>query len=192
MCQTRSGVAVYMGEDSVRLCLCDTDSHSEIRSHHNIRDDGGAGDRQTPLEYVPGADFCDLETWELIFDAGRPEWWTEAMTSSVIRDFRADLRPKIEKLLATGVWDGDLSLNCKLLPSGLSALTSIGGDADFRLLTDAAGLSALTSIGGGAFFQSLTDASGLSSLTSIGGYADFPLLTDADRASLLSRVKGTN
>ena len=191
MCQTRSGVAVYMGEDSVRLCLCDTDSHSEIRRHHNIRDDGGAGDRQTPLEYVPGADFCDLETWELIFDAGRPEWWTEAMTSSVIRDFRADLRPKVAKL-ATGVWDGDLSLNCKLLPSGLSALTSIGGDVDFPSLTDASGLSALTSIGGYAYFRSLTYAVGLSALTSIGGGACFPSLTGSDRASLLSRVKGAN
>ena len=83
---------------------------------------------------------------------------------------------------------GDLI--CTASTITLPRLTSIGGYADFRSLTDAAGLSALASIGGYADFRSLTDAAGLSALASIGGYADFRSLTDAAGLSALASIGG--
>ena len=210
MCQTRSGVAVKISESEIRIYMSDDDSHNTIREEHHLRDDDGPlASRQTPVEFVPATDLLDLDTWEFVFDDSHPDWWTDSMTEQAVRQFKADLSPKIEHLKDTGVWDGCLVLHGKKLPagtelivtiggdarfprltdaSGLEALVTIGGDADFSRLTDASGLEALATIGGYAYFSNLTDASGLKSLTTIGRYADFSSLTDAVRKALFVRI----
>ena len=122
MCQYRSGVVVFNSSDgtaSLKM-LPGEDSHAKIRKHYHIRDDDGPGaTRQTPVEYQPTKDLLDLDSYELMWDAGRPEWWTDEHTEQTVRQFRADLAP----IIAARKWEwlGDLRLNdLTALPEGVT------------------------------------------------------------------------
>ena len=135
MCHFRSGVGVLnMSDNMLSVKFLDgEDSHTKIRSTYYIRDDDGAGaTRQTPLEYKPAKDLLDLESYELTFDAGRPDWWTEEHTEQAIRQFRADITP----VIAARKWDwgGYLDLgSLTSLPEGVTL--SAGGYLCLRSLT---------------------------------------------------------
>lgn len=97
----RSGIGVIdnlMDGGGVTLgMLPDHDSHPAIREALGIRNnDNDLLDRhQTPLEYVPRGALDDFSKYALVFDAGRPDWWTEAHTASAVRQFRDDIEPRI-------------------------------------------------------------------------------------------------
>jgi len=84
MCQFKSGVAVKISEDDVKVfTLKGEDGHTEIRKEYNIRDGMGAGStRQTPVELIPIRGLLKKEDYNFIFDADRPDWWTDNMTVS--------------------------------------------------------------------------------------------------------------
>jgi len=84
MCQFKSGIAVKISEDEVKIyTLKGEDSHTKIRKEYNIRDGIGAGaSRQTPVELVPVRGLLKKEDYDFVFDAGKPDWWTDNMTVS--------------------------------------------------------------------------------------------------------------
>ncbi|MCK9327542.1 MAG: hypothetical protein M0P69_18760, partial [Bacteroidales bacterium] len=107
MCRFKSGMAVYVNESDVRVFTSiNTDSHTDIRDEYNIRDDMSRMSiswRTTPLEYIPGngANIIDPQSngwdgWTLNFDAGRPDWWTEAHTKSATKQMRDAVKAHID------------------------------------------------------------------------------------------------
>ena len=121
MCRFRSAVAVYQSESEVALKLLPgEDSHTKIREAFNIRDGlGAAASRQTPVEFVPFGALDDLDAYEFIFDAGKPNWWTDAHTDSAVQQFRREVRGLLAE--KTIEYDDDLYLNSvTTLPEGVS------------------------------------------------------------------------
>ena len=135
MCRFRSGVAVYNATDgSVKLyTLPGEDSHTKIREHYHIRDNGGpAASRQCPVEYVPHSALDHWASYEFCFDAFRPDWWTQEHTDSVIRQFQADIHRLLKRKKWN--WGGDLYLDSLTsLPEGVAL--SAGRALDLRSLT---------------------------------------------------------
>ena len=86
MCQAISGVAVY-AEGRVTVYTCpDTDSHSDIRERHNIRDGGTAGaSRQSPCELIPVRGLFDLADMDFAWDAEKPQWATSEIEAECAR-----------------------------------------------------------------------------------------------------------
>jgi len=139
MCQYRSGKGVYVDDEYIRLhTLPDNDSHTKICESSGIHEEDGSAlrNKQTPLEYVPSNN-ADLRNprgkdWKLIFDAGKPDWWTDAHTTDVIRQF-CDV--------IDGDWNGNILKRSGYLD--LRSLTAIpegvtlsaGGYLDLRSLT---------------------------------------------------------
>ncbi len=154
MCQFRSAVAVYNStDDTVTLrFLAGQDSHTRIREQNGIRDDGSPGaSRQTSLEYVP-TDLLNLDSYQLQFDAERPDWWTEEHTVQAVRQFQADITPQIAA--RRWEWGGDLDLrSLTALPEGVTL--SAGGYLDLRSLT-ALPEGVTLKAGGGLYLNSLT------------------------------------
>ncbi len=91
MCRYKSGEAVYVDENTVRVyTLKWNDRHIVIRAKNGIPENtcGVFDNRHTPVELIPAGD-VDLrhpnDSWQLVFDAGKPEWWTEAHTHEARR-----------------------------------------------------------------------------------------------------------
>ena len=97
----RSGIGIIdslMDGGRVTLgMLPGNDSHPATREALGIRnnDNDLLGRYQTPLEYVPRGALDDFSKYELVFDAGRPDGWTEAHTALAVRQFRDDIEPRI-------------------------------------------------------------------------------------------------
>ena len=108
MCQWKSGIAVRVSETDIEVrTLLGKDSHSEIRASHNIPEDNGGmvGRGQTPIEFIPARGFKEQD-FDLVFDAGKPEWWTDGMTeqakSQMWLAVNADMKTgNVEKLQLT-------------------------------------------------------------------------------------------
>ena len=128
MCQTISGVAVLTG-DTVKVYTSKTsDSHSNIREEHSIRDDGGVGERQAPVEFLPGKALTEFDDWTFRFDDARPDWWTDTMTDAAQRQMIRAFRARFGK---NGHCGGSLDLRgtgITTLPDGLT----VGGYLDLR------------------------------------------------------------
>ena len=119
MCRLISGVAVLTGETVKVYTLPDSDSHSDIRSKFNIRDDDGAGNRQTPIEYIPVGPLDSFDEWKFLFDDERPDWWTDDMTDQAIRQLISAFRDRHENWKFKGLLDlGGTQITA--LPDGLS------------------------------------------------------------------------
>ncbi|MFA5186953.1 MAG: hypothetical protein WC551_10775 [Patescibacteria group bacterium] len=154
------------------MMLPDSDSHEKIREKYSIRDGlGASASLQTPLEYYPTTNLYDFSTYKFEFDDKRPEWWTDEMTESAIRQFQSDIN-FIIKSEFEGFGDLDLrgltSLpeNAKLTAGGhlyLSGLTSLpenakltaGGHLYLRGLTSLPENAKLTA-GGHLYLRGLT------------------------------------
>jgi len=135
MCKAISGIAVYDGESVKVYTLPDSDSHSDIREKHHIRDDSltGIASRQTPVELVPIKDLFDVKGMDFRFDDSCPYWWTDDdMTDEAIRQLHAAWMSRWDgKCLH---FEGDLYLgSLTSLPEGVT-LTA-GGNLDLRSLT---------------------------------------------------------
>ena len=201
MCRYRSSIAVRVDDSTVRLLFVDgNDSHEEIRRQHHISDGGGLLDRyQTPLEWSPAHDLLDLDSYRLTFDAGKPNWWTEAHTESALGQYRAEATPRLESL--RWEWRGSLDLSgLTSLPE--SASLTAGGYLDLSGLTslpDGASLgaggslhlSALTSLPDGASL-SAGGSLHLSSLTSLPESASLTAGGDLDLRGLTSLPEGAS
>ena len=89
MCRYRSGIAVRHGDDVELLTLPDDDSHANIRQHHGVPEDIGgiAGRETTPVEFVPHGSLDSIEEYDLIYDAGKPDWVTDIMDAKLRREF---------------------------------------------------------------------------------------------------------
>ena len=183
MCRYRSSIAVRVDDSTVRLLFVDgNDSHEEIRRQHHISDGGGLLDRyQTPLEWSPAHDLLDLDSYRLTFDAGKPNWWTEAHTESALGQYRAEATPRLESL--RWEWRGSLDLSgLTSLPDGASL--GAGGSLHLSALTslpDGASLSA----GGSLHLSSLTSLPESASLTA-GGDLDLRGLTSLPEGASLT------
>ena len=108
MCQWKSGIAVRVSETDIEVrTLLGKDSHSEIRASYGIPEDNGGmvGRGQTPIEFIPARGFKEQD-FDLVFDAGKPEWWTDGMTeqakSQMWLAVNADMKTgNVEKLQLT-------------------------------------------------------------------------------------------
>jgi hypothetical protein len=158
------------------------DSHEAIRKKCDIRDDaGGLAARQTPVELICVDDLRDTGQWEFTFDAGRPDWWTEA--------HMADARRQLT-VAADADWDGDVlnyvgGLDLRGLTSlPASAKLSAGGYLDLGGLTSLPA-SAKLSAGGDLYLGGLTSLPASAKL-SAGGYLYLGGLTSLPASAKLS------
>ena len=166
MCKCKSGIAVRLDETTIRVYQLDgEDSHNTIRQMHGLTDSAfPLGRYQTPIELVPVRGLA-IGDCDFVFDAGRPDWWTDDMT----RQATTSLYPDIARLATGEPYGGDLYLhNLTSLPEGASL--SAGGHLDLGSLT------------------SLPDGASLSA----GGYLDLGSLTslpeDFDRSCIVGTV----
>ena len=135
MCRAISGIAVRVDDATVAIkTLRHSDSHEEIRKAHGIGDTNQLHRFQTPIELVPVGDVDIRSTagWMFVFDASRPDWWTEDMTRQAREQLDAAWKVR---------WDGDtLHIGGDLDLGGLTSLPanaklSAGGDLDLGWLT---------------------------------------------------------
>jgi len=102
----------------------------------NISEDNlGLSRYNTPVELIPTKlDFEDKSCWELVFDAGQPDWWEDGMTE------KATIQ-----LLKAAKEDFDAFMSGKEYPGSidLSELTSIPSDFN-------------PTVGGGLYLRGLT------------------------------------
>ena len=111
MCRFRAARGIKSGDDVRLVFVADSDRHTD----NPVPDgDNPAAQYQTPLEDVPHGALDDFSAYELVFDAGRPNWWTDDMTASAKRQFEAEIRRE----LATGeiIRKGDLDLSSLTAP----------------------------------------------------------------------------
>ena len=122
MCRSISGEAVLKDGERIKVYTSKvTDSHTEIRAEYNIREDdcGPAGARHTPVELVPMSSLTDVKGMEFRFDDMRPDWWTDDMTESAIRQLYQAMKKRWKgKVLKLG---GNLNLeSLTSLPEGVT------------------------------------------------------------------------
>ncbi len=154
MCKFKSGEGVFVDGMVEIKTVVGEDSHIAIRETHGIREDHrGLGARyHTPLEFIPVRGLLTREDYDLVFDAGKPEWWTDELTQSakrqfwhaVLRELRGcELKPGRDLNLGSLT---SLPERCELKPGGnlyLESLTSLperceltpGGNLYLRSLT---------------------------------------------------------
>ena len=111
-----SAEAVYVDEASVRLYFARgpngkiNDSHLDAREQNGLRDDGRIGtSRPTRLEYIPHTAMDDFTTYQLVLDAGHPDWWTDAHARDATHQFQRHIHGLLERREL--VWHGDCYLD---------------------------------------------------------------------------------
>ena len=134
MCQAISGIAVKSGRTVVVYTSAKTDSHTEIREEHNIRDDDGpVAQYQTPIELIPVTDLFDINGMEFRFDAWRPDWWTGSMTRAATKQLHRSWMARWDGMtlkMESDVYLGSL----KEIPAGVTI--EAGGYVDLRNLKE--------------------------------------------------------
>ena len=101
MCEFKSGIAVKLNECEVEVyTLPLIDRHTLIREKHGIKENSGSlSDFSTPVELVPKRypvkSFHPVD-WKFVFDAGKPDWWTDAMTEQAISQLLSAARQDLE------------------------------------------------------------------------------------------------
>lgn len=128
MCRYRSGEALYInGVVDVRTLQGD-DNHTDIRREFAIRD-GVGHDRHAPFEFQPTTGLDDYASYELTWDAGRPDWATPDIEQRV-----RDLMTAVVRSDDLADWHGNLwLLSLTSLPEGVTL--SAGGDLNLDSLT---------------------------------------------------------
>ena len=132
MCRFKSGIAVRRGDQVDVLTMPGEDSHTTIREYHKVPEaSGGLADRyQTPVEMAPIRGIASPDDYEFVFDAGKPEWWTDSMTDRA----KQQLWQAIQDELANGfdAYRDSSSLDLSSLTSaeGLKLPDSVRGYLD--------------------------------------------------------------
>ena len=102
MCEFKSGIAVKLNESEVQVyTLLWNDRHTQIRKTHRIKENGLGllSDNSTPIELVPQSSPPKVnkpDDWRFIFDADRPDWWTDGMTEQATRQLLRAAKADIE------------------------------------------------------------------------------------------------
>ena len=117
MCYWKSGeVELVDGRAMVRT-LDGVDSHTKIREAHRIPEAGAPGDQltrpHTPVEFLPRRGCEQIEQYDLVFDAGRPDWMPEDMLGEIREQMFAAAQRDRELKTVGDVWvyaGGELSL----------------------------------------------------------------------------------
>ena len=109
MCNWKSGIVVRVSEAECEVyTLSGQDSHTEIRKQHGISEDNGALSRaQTPVEFQPARGCEKLNQFDLVYDAGKPDWVTPEMEERI----KAKMFEATQADLQLTVWLGSLSVS---------------------------------------------------------------------------------
>jgi len=157
MCQFKSGIAVRISESEVEVRTSPLeDSHTKIREKFLIREDNFCLSRyNTPVELLPTKlDFEDKSCWELVFDAGQPDWWEDGMTEKATIQLLKAAKEDFDALMSGKEYLGSFDLNrLTSIPNGFNP--TVGGD----LYLD--GLTSIPSgfnptVGGNLWLEGLT------------------------------------
>jgi len=157
MCQFKSGIVVSTSESEVGAkTLLLQDSHTVIREKFNISEDNlGLSRYSTPVELIPTKlDFEDQSCWELVFDAGQPDWWTEGMHDQCVDQLLKAAKEDFDALMSGKKYPGSLDLNrLTSIPSGFNP--TVGGDLWLEGLTSIpSGFN--PTVGGSLWLRNLT------------------------------------
>ena len=157
MCQFKSGIAVRISESEVEVRTSPLeDSHTKIREKFLIREDNFCLSRyNTPVELLPTKlDFEDQSCWELVFDAGQPDWWTEGMHDQCVDQLLKAAKEDFDALMSGKKYPGSLDLNrLTSIPSGFNP--TVGGDLWLEGLTSIpSGFN--PTVGGSLWLRNLT------------------------------------
>ena len=157
MCQFKSGIAVRISESEVEVRTSPfEDSHFVIRKKFNISEDNlGLSRYSTPVELIPTKlDFEDKSCWELVFDAGQPDWWEDGMHDQCIDQLLKAAKEDFDALMSGKEYPGSLGLDSlKSIPDGFNP--TVGGILDLSELTSIPqGFN--PTVGGGLYLGNLT------------------------------------
>jgi hypothetical protein len=170
VCRFRSAEAIFQPDSNgVKLVFTKgEDSHTKNRANNGITEvTDEYTQKHTPLEYIPTTSLKDFSTYRFVFDAGRPDWWTDEMTDSAIRQFQEEIGR-----CDYADWGGNLDLgNLTTLDQPLT----VGGDLDLDSLTK---LDQPLTVGGSLDLDSLTK---LDQPLTVGGSLDLNSLTKLDQ-----------
>jgi len=137
MCQFKSGIAVRISESEVEVRTSPLeDSHTKIREKFLIREDNFCLSRyNTPVELLPTKlDFEDKSCWELVFDAGQPDWWEDGMTEKATIQLLKAAKEDFDALMSGKEYLGSFDLNrLTSIPSGFNP--TVGGNLCLDSLT---------------------------------------------------------
>ena len=137
MFQFKSGIAIQGSESEVSVRVLPlNESHANIRKKDNINEDNlGLSRYSTPVELVPTRlDFEDRSCWELVFDAGKPDWWVDRMTDQCIDQLLKAAKSDIEAIIGGQTYEKDLNLgSLTSIPDGFNP--TVGGDLYLESLT---------------------------------------------------------
>ena len=107
MCLHKAGIAVRVDDETVRLYFLEKDdSHQKIRDHYKLSDSGALSMYQTPVEFVPVRGCEKIDQYDFVFDASRPDWWTDGMTEQCKHELFAASQKDL-----SGVWVNPLRLD---------------------------------------------------------------------------------
>jgi len=157
MCRFKSGIAIKASDSEVDVRVLPlNDSHANIRKKDNINEDNlGLSRFSTPVELIPTRlDFEDRSCWELVFDAGKPDWWVDRMTDQCIDQLLKAAKSDIEAIIGGQTYEKDLDLrSLTSIPDGFNP--TVGGDLYLHRLTSIPdGFNPI--VGGYLFLNSLT------------------------------------
>jgi hypothetical protein len=124
MCKFKSGIAVRINESEVSVMVLDgLDNHSSIREKCNIKEaDLGLSRYSIPVELIPTKlDFDDRSCWEFVFDADKPDWWTDGMTEQCFDQLLTAAKADFEAMMNGQKRERDLNLsNLTSIPEGFN------------------------------------------------------------------------
>ena len=95
----------------------------------NISEDNlGLSRYNTPVELIPTKlDFEDKSCWELVFDAGQPDWWEDGMTEKATIQLLKAAKEDFDALMSGKEYLGSFDLNrLTSIPNGFNP--TVGGD----------------------------------------------------------------
>ena len=133
MCQHISLKVVSTDDDIQVLGLLNEDSHTKIHAEFKIADNF-QNNEHSSIEVVPTTDLINTDTWEIIFDTPKPNWWN-SMVEEKVREKVKELHshywnPKTK----TYTFKGYLYLrSLTSIPEGVTL--NSGGDLNLYSLT---------------------------------------------------------
>ena len=103
MCQWKSAIISRSGEIYHHPLV---DSHNDLIDLFNLQD--GKNPQFTPIEFLPGKDWFDVDAYKFTFDAERPDWadddWVESATRKLKSIIKGMIVNEPVKLLAGGAY----------------------------------------------------------------------------------------
>ena len=100
MCYHKAGELELVDGRAIARMLDGDDRHTEIRAAHKIPEAGSAGDLlarlHTPVEFRPVRGCEQIEDFDLVWDADRPDWVTYEMSADICKQmFTAAQRDRL-------------------------------------------------------------------------------------------------